>query len=208
MGLDWIVGAKPRDPAHYEVLRRSLANPADEALVRAWHEVSKIDSWDTLEAPRVGSSTEADEWFKEHRLSGVSPAEVAEWLERNRGVAVVALVACDGVPTYSNAPMNRDLEFSSFRGAFLADAVPVIGEAMFQRAHQNMLPGELLAFGDELQAIGQRYAREHGVEAIAERRDFPPDDAEGPANIAHIIVSAARWCLFWSRRGHWLNTWW
>lgn len=207
MGLDWIVGAKPKNPSDYDVLRRSFANRGDQALLDAWHAVPKINSWDTLEAPRVGSSAEADAWFTAAHLDGASPAEVNEWLGKNQGVAVVALVKCDGVPPYTNAPMNRELEYSAFRGAFLADMVPVFGDAMFKRAHENMLPAELLAFGTELNEVAQRYAKEHGV-VDAAAQYAPPKDVEGPASLAHIMASAARWCLFWAQRGHWLNTWW
>jgi hypothetical protein len=205
MGLDWIVGAKPRDAADYEVLRRALAHPGDQRLLEAWHLVPKLDSWDTINAPRVGTSPEADAWLM-RQVEGSSADELAAMLERHRGFAVVQLVPCDGVPVYSNAWANRDLEATSFRGAFLADAVPVIGEGMFERAHQNMLPAELLAFGAALEAVGTSYAERHGVSEQAARRR-PPDEDEGPASIAHIIASAARWCSFWARHGHWLNTW-
>lgn len=162
---------------------------------------------ETLGAPRVGESAEADAWFVDRFLQDASPAEQKEWLAKNRGVAVVALVKCDGVPPYSNAPMNRELEYSSFRGAFLSDAVSVIGEAMLERAHQNMLPDELGAFANELQAIARRYANEHGVADVA-KQYAPPGDGDGPATIAHIMASAARWCSFWASRGHWLESWW
>lgn len=132
---------------------------------------------------------------------------MADWLGKNRGLAVVALVRCDGVPPYSNAPLNRELEDSSFRGAFLRDAEPVMGAAMLERAHENVLPDELRAFGTEIEAIATRFANEQGVSAEAARY-APPEGGDGPASVAHIMASAARWCLFWSQRGHWLNPWW
>lgn len=207
MGLDWIVGAKPRDAAGYEILKRALAKPSDKALLEAWQAVPTINSWETLDAPRVGSSKDADDWFAAAHLQGLPEDEVKHWLDKNRGVAVVALVKCDGVPRYSNAPMSRDLEYTSFRGQFLADMVPVFGDAMFKRAHDNMLPDELQAFGAALEALASKYASENGVAHLAARHE-PPEDAGGPASLAHIMASAARWCLFWSKRGHWLNTWW
>ena len=207
MGLDWIVGARPRDEVGYSVLAELLAKPEDATLRSRWREIPKIDSWTVLNAPCVGSSAEADAWFVKHRLAGCSDTEIRTYLERNKGYSVVRLVACDGVPVYSNADLNRELEFTSFRGQFLKDAVGVIDEEMFERAHENMLPPQFLAFGRELEAAATCFAREQGVMEIAARRD-PPEDGDSPGAVAHILASAARWCQFWATRGHWLNTWW
>jgi hypothetical protein len=133
-------------------------------------------------------------------------AEEQQILVARRGYRVLQLVRpCDGLPVYTNALVNPNLELTSFRGQFLRDAENVLGDALLERAYQNLLPVQLLAYGRELQAVATAYARAHGVEEIAARRECPDADEGSPESVAHIVASAARWCAFWAARGHWLN---
>ncbi|MCC6337055.1 MAG: hypothetical protein IT380_24060 [Myxococcales bacterium] len=218
MGLDWLVGARPvkeREQEGFALLERTLADPKNDAPSALWEAFPKVDSWSELGAPRVGFDPEADAWFVRTALrqgvdTGAPPSEEERrWLQKNAGYTVLALAPpCDGLPVYSNAPLMRELELTSFRGQFLKDAVHVIGEQLFERAHANMLPGPFLAFGEELERRGRAFAEAEGVVAEAARRERPLAPENSPASVAHIIASAARWCLFWAKRGHWLNTWW
>jgi hypothetical protein len=69
-----------------------------------------------------------------------------------------------------------------------------------------MSAAELATYGAELLACARRYAKEHGVEQLEQQYEPPEDCDEGaPAAKAHILFSAAAWCLWWSERGHGLE---
>ncbi len=36
-------------------------------------------------------------------------------------------------------------------------------------------------------------------------RQTPPHEQNRPAFLAHIVFAAARCCIYWGKRGHWLN---
>ena len=217
MGLDWIAGARPA-PGHEEAgwaaLRRALQT-RDPADMEAWHAIPVVDSWTVVGAPRVGEDREADHWLV-RRMRGDGPdvpigiivPEERAALTRSAGLYVVDLAPpCDGVPVYSNAPLNRELEGTSFRGQFLEDTVDLIGEELWDRAHERLFPPELERFTRSLELLTAHWARTFGLEEVARRREAPEDDEGTPASKVHILASAARWCRYWVDRGHWLDAW-
>lgn len=218
MGLDWKVGHKPalgHEETGWELLRASLENPDDPGPLAAWLAVPNVPSWVTIDAPQVGSDADADEWFLRHAGRYADDVEIdpgslteedRELLAANRGYYVVALAeVCDGTPPYSHAGRYEGVDETSFRGAFLHDAVDVIGEDLLRSAYERKLPAELLKFGQDLHDAAVRYASANGVEDEMAAFDPPQDD--GPGAKVHIVASAARWCLFWADKGHWLDVW-
>jgi hypothetical protein len=62
-------------------------------------------------------------------------------------------------------------------------------------------------YGRRLRDCAIEFAKRNGVSAILAQRE-PSDAKEGPERQAHIVISAARWCLFWSERGHGMEADW
>ena len=48
------------------------------------------------------------------------------------------------------------------------------------------------------------FAERHGLTGMLAQRDPPEteEEQESPTGQVHIVISAARWCLFWGERGH------
>ena len=59
-------------------------------------------------------------------------------------------------------------------------------------------------YGTRLRDCVASFADPEVVAGVLGQRDRPDwlSDWEHPASKAHIVDSAARWCLFWGERGH------
>jgi hypothetical protein len=112
---------------------------------------------------------------------------------------------CDRFPVYSNSTINPALERYCFRGSFLDDVKAELGDERYARAWTLMTAAELFTYGKEIAAIAKRYSANNNLAAIANTREAPDDDDGTPASKAHILASAARWCVYWAERGHGLE---
>jgi hypothetical protein len=83
----------------------------------------------------------------------------------------------------------------------------MLGEELLEEAYRHHTASELADYGRQLLDRATAFAKQHGVTAILAQRQSP-DDMEGPAWRAHIVISAALWCLFWSERGHGMEADW
>jgi hypothetical protein len=74
---------------------------------------------------------------------------------------------------------------------------------MIEASWGHYLARDLMDYGKRLQDRVAVFAEKNNLLDIIGRRE-PPDeeDLEHPAMQAHIVSSAAKWCLFWSERGH------
>jgi hypothetical protein len=227
MGLDWIPGNKPKPGYEREfikivtstagdklaakdrprlagALRDRLAGlagktPSQEQMRARFAEIS-ISAFETLQAPRVGFDSEADRWARDLHAKRSIAENIEDWLAKMRGYYVVALAApCDGIPPYSNGALGYVEQFA-FRAQFLTSCVPVIGALIDQAYYLKFCP-DLMAYGDQLLASAQDFARSHGL-LVPTAAPEDPDSREGQL---HIVVAAARWCRYWADRGHYLE---
>lgn len=202
MGLDWNPLNKPRPgkEAEFEKILNKLLSGSTwrEKSRRARFEAISITPYETLGAPQVGSSREADQWaLEQYELQKPSQSR-EEWLRSHRGFYVLALVPrCDGIPVYSNAAMGYVEEFS-FRADSLRDCTEIIGEPLLDSAYEAKLARDSLVYADELNHRAQSYSRERRVQIPA----ASPDDPDCIEFRLRVVVSAARWCRFWAERGH------
>jgi len=228
MGLDWLAGnkAKPGHEARFrELLEIIVAGKTelDEAETAEFMEIG-VPAFTTLGAPQVGIDEPATAWFlarlreKKPRpgllrslftkkgSAGPTPEEIAA-IEQMRGYRVLELAPpCDGLPMYSNASINSELDLTSFRGAFLNDCEELLGKELLESAWGRKLPEDLVAYGHALMERADAWVAAHGCEWVRDQVT-PPDDSASPAAQAHIVFAAARWCLYWGERGHWLDPW-
>ncbi len=237
MGLDWLAGNKARpghEKRFREILEIIVAEDylgpgLDEATREEWMRIG-MPAYETVGAPRVGIDAAANEWllqriredqpkpgllralvsrFQRGGAGALTPEEQAA-LRQSHGYYVLELAPpCDGLPWYSNAPLMGDkLELTSFRGAFLSDCEEMLGTELLESAWDRKLPEDLAAYGQTLRAKADAWAQAHGCEAMRDLLEPPPEAAEGsPESVAHIAYSAARWCIYWGERGHWLDVW-
>ncbi len=224
MGLDWNPIGRPK-PGHEEEFERLFKLLTDspvaggwrdrlkrlfqrvdrQALTERWHEI-QISPFVTLQAPRVGVDAVADQWaqarYDEHPPEGKTRAQ---FLNELSAYYVVALAPpCDGIPYYSNGAAGY-VEPFSFRAQFLVnECEDMIGNVLIEKCYQSCLASGLAALGAELRACAVEYASTHGVARVEALRGL--DAQEGsPESKAHILFSAAKWCEYWSGRGHGLE---
>jgi len=230
MGLDWLAGSKAK-PGHERRFRELLEiivageTELSDAETAEWNEVG-VPSYATVDAPRVGIDEPATAWFLERlrknksrsgslggllaklrRPPGAPTKEELEAIEKSRGYYVVELAPpCDGIPLYSHGGLYGGLELTSFRGAFLQDCEGVIGNELLESAYERKRPEDLVAYGQALMERANAWAKTHDCEWVRDE-PTPPNDQNHPASRAHIVFAAARWCIYWGERGHWLDPW-
>lgn len=224
MGLDWNPIGKPK-PGHeeeFENLFRLLGDkPVSgslfdrfkqlfhrfdrDAATKRWFEI-QVSPFVTIQAPQVGFDPGADEWARaRHRENPQAVKTEAQFLEELQGYYVVALAPpCDGIPFYSNGPAGY-VELYSFRAQFITnDCKDIIGDELLERCYTSCLAPGLVSLGAELRACANDYASKHGVSQVETVRELDaPEDS--PESRAHILFAAARWCEYWSSRGHGLE---
>ncbi|QOJ09409.1 hypothetical protein [Nitrosomonas sp. H1_AOB3] len=221
MGLDWNPIGKPvaGHEEEYEKLFKLLSDTPiagswrdkfkqlfqridRDAVTKRWLEI-QVAPYVTIQAPQVGIDARADEWAKaRYKENPPKDKTEAELLYELRGYYVVALAPpCDGIPYYSNGPAGY-VELYSFRSqCIVVDCKDIVGKALLEKCYQSCLAPGLSALGAELRACASDYASKHNVIHVEAVREL--DTPEGsPESKAHILFSAARWCEYWSSRGH------
>lgn len=226
MGLDWNPIAKPK-PGHEDEFARLFKVLGDlpvnvgwtkkmfrrlrgidrEAIDRRWREI-QITPYETLQAPRVGTSPDANAWaLSQYSNRKDKSLTTEEFVRQMHGYYVLDLVPRnDGLPWYTNAGMGY-VERFSFRAQFLRDCESIIGSETLERCYTSCLAPGLAALGHELRAWAVSYSSREGLEHV-EKVDRPEYEPESIEHKVHVMFSAARWCEFWSSRGHGLEAYW
>jgi hypothetical protein len=225
MGLDWNPLGKPKPGFEkefasifqqlgessnwgwFEKRRRRREGRDREGLHKRWEEI-QITPHETVGAPQVGSSAEADAWVRERyqNMESPKPSE-SEFMEEMQGYYVLALAPpCDGFPFYSNWTAGY-VERFSFRAQFLNYCEDIIPEDTFAKCYESCLAPEFAVLAQELRACTTSYARANNLQHI----EFVAGenwDEKSPESKTHILYSATRWCEYWSSRGHGLEADW
>ena len=225
MGLDCVpLGrAKPGLEAEWQTIMAELyagKQISDETRERLI-EIS-IAAYEAVGAPIVGTDSAADAWALKHKPDD-SEATDAEFLQQMAGYRVLDLVpkGCAGLPKYCNAPLYDEVDETSFRGAFLNDCEPIIGEELLARAWTDfMSPEEAVAYGQALLEAAAE-ARQAGSlpQVPAEKKKGligklfggsskkPAEREVSLKDQLDILEAAGAWYRFWGELGHpiWAN---
>lgn len=215
MGLDWnpIGKARPGFEGEFEQLFLQIGqlrrgDPAEEAVQKRFWEISK-SPYETLAAPQVGFDPRADEWARQRFPNRNDKSLTLEkFLAGMRGYYVLDLVPVnDGLPVYTNAHIASYCDKFSFRAQFLKDVEDMLGSALLDEAFVHHNAQELAEYGQRLCDCATEFAKLNGVLGILDQRE-PPGLENSPKSRTHIVISAARWCLFWSGHGHGMEADW
>ena len=226
MGLDWnpIGKPKPGSEEEFAALFKQLGELPTrpgwleriglrrrgidrDAIKKRWEEI-QITPYETLGAPQVGKSAEADAWARQRysEMEEPRPSEDEFWQEM-RGYYVLALVPpCDGLPKYSNWTAGYAERFS-FRAQFLGSCEDIIPQETLGKCYESCLAPELATLGQELRACAVTFAKQKNLEHIEFAQDVEFSE-ESPETKLDILYAAARWCEYWSSRGHGLEADW
>lgn len=211
MGLDWqpLGKPKPGHEAEFDKLYEEIFDfdNKDKSLWEQLRAVA-ISPYETLGAPRVGFDAEADRWAAEaysKRPRKRLFVSRRKWRKVFHGYYVLDLVPPnDGTPAYSNGGPDSYCEAFTFRAKFFDFCEDMLGEELSGEAWVPHRPAALTDYGTRLRDHAVAFAEGRGVAAVLGQRLLPEwvTDWEDPATKAHIVNSAARWCLFWGGRGH------
>lgn len=209
MGLDWNPGpkAKPGYEQEFRELWQKLQSKScffRDRKVRRFKEITTT-AFETLSTPRVGYDDAATAWAREKAFPSRADKNLTEpiFVEQMRGFYVLDLVApCDGIPRYSNGHPGGYVERYSFRGQFLKDCTEIIGVELLESAWNSKLPEETKAYGDRLLEAGLQFASTRGIDTTKIHLVEEPESVEFRID---VVLSAGRWCGFWSQKGHWLE---
>ncbi len=200
-------------PSFWSSLRLRLgSNPPAfdrDAAIARFQEIS-IPPYANLGAPVVGRDPEADAWVKElyenDKLKVPADTMLDKVVADFAGYHVIELLpVCDGFPIYTHADLYDGVDRTSFRGKFLESCADVIGDDLLDQAWTPLLAPELADYGRSLSRCAERFAAEHSLAHVLNNRAFDWDDEGDPASQLHVVDQAARWCIFWSDRGHGLE---
>jgi hypothetical protein len=209
MGLDWNPIGRPR-PGFEAELEHLLSTywelqaEGDKArLDRAGLRIVEITVpvHTDLGAPRVGDDPAADRWVVEQVRKTDPAASAAQILEQHAGYYVLDLLPPNpGFPVYTSWGYPG-VDRYTFRGKFLDDLGPILGDDLVTAGYGVMTARELEAHGNKLLRKATEWAVRIDRTGLLFRRDAP-DDFDGEEGGCHITASAAQWCLYWARRGH------
>jgi hypothetical protein len=232
MGLDWNPLGKPRtglERQFYDLLGRVTVEnwlqpspvqqvPLPEGIDRAagreyqnrlWKELTEItiSPYETLGAPRVGRDAAGDAWIRnKYENAPNKSASIDEWVQKFQGFYVIELVPVhDGLPIYSNWPLDSHWERWSFRAQFLRECEDVLDPSLLDEAWLHHTASQLADYGVRLMGWATAYAEKEGVTRIVRQRELETADVSDeikPIQKAHFVASAARWAAWWSERGH------
>ena len=217
MELEWNPLGKPIPGSEAEFVRlfklmRSLRTFQPElidraALDRRWNAI-QITPYETLQAPRVGADAAADQWASWRYGDWSNPTQTeVEFLREMQGFYVLQLVPpCDGLPAYSNGGRGA-AEIFSFRAQLLCDCEEIIGFATLAQCYRSCLAPALESLGDDLRAMATQYADRKKVTQTGSVSG-PDLEIGRAAEKLRIVISAAKWCKYWSTRGHGLAAHW
>ena len=211
MGLDWNPGPKTRLGLEEEFARiwgrlHSKWCWNRSGKKKRFEEIT-VNAFDTLQTPRVGYDKRADEWARVAFEDRVDKSLTMEaFLKGMKGFYVLeVLPPCDGIPRYTNGQPGGYVERYSFRGQFLVDCTEIIGDELLGGAYVSKLPRETGEYGSALLARAQEFAAKRGMTLATVHEAEDPDTVEFHMD---VVLSAGRWCQFWSSRGHWLEAYW
>ena len=211
MGLDWNPGPKAR-PSSEDEFRRLWCRLQSKwcwnrsAKLKRFEEIT-ITAFETLDAPRVGSDQQANEWARKAFTARADKSVSEEdFIEQIKDFYVLDLVPpCDGLPPYTNGYAGGYVERYAFRGQFLIDCHEIIGRDLLEQAYHSKLPDDTARYADALLGRAAAFATENSIDAS---NSFPADDPDSIEYRLDVVLSAGRWCRFWSERGHWLEAYW
>lgn len=211
MGLDWRPINRPKpgferefEELFHELLGTPRADDREAELQQRFWEISTTP-YETLDAPCVGVDGAATEWAMNlFRGQGVSAGGLQQKLTDIEGFYVLPLVEpCDGLPMYvtpAYALQGSHIDTEVFRAKFLDDCREFLGD-LYEEAFQSKLARDLDGYGQRLMVMAEAFAAPRGLSGLKEVRETQGEDGSEESAV-HIAFSAAKWCLFWSCRGH------
>ena len=209
MALDWEPLPTPKRGYEREFVelfhKLVAATGARREQVLTWFLAISEPPFATIGAPRIGYDAAADEWLRARLEKSGRLAELAAMQAEMYGDHVLEVMApCDGFPVYSDHLNSDHLDRYSFHAELLGGPGlrEALGDELWQRAHDMMLVDGHRAFAEQLLDVAIRFADEHKLPGHVETVREPVYPEGTVERSGHILFAAAKWCWYWSDRGH------
>ena len=154
-------------------------------------------------APRVGFDESADAWLRTKVEKSNRLAELDAIRADMHGTYVLDLLPpSEGFPVYRS---SLEVERYTFHAELLRATSDELSTELCEAAYTMMLPEALSDFATRLFVTADRFAADHRLpEHVATIREpVFPEGTDGRRG--HILYAAAKWCEYWSVRGHGLS---
>jgi hypothetical protein len=209
MALDWEPLPTPRrgyEREFVELFHKLVgATGARREQVMAWFVAISDPPFATIGAPRIGYDAAADDWLRARLEKKGRVAELAAMQLKMHGEHVLeAMPPGDGFPVYSNHLNSEYLDRYSFHAELLGEPAlrDALGDQLWQRAHEMMLVDDHRAFAERLLDVAIRFSEDNELPGHIETVREPVYPEGTVERSGHILFAAAKWCWFWSDRGH------
>jgi len=209
MALDWEPLPMPKrgyEREFVELFHKLVgATGARREQVMTWFLAISEPPFATIGAPRIGYDAAADEWLHARLEKSGRLAELTAMQAMLRGDHVLEVMPpCDGFPVYSNHLNAEHLDRYSFHAELLGDPGlrGALGDVLWERAHEMMLVDDHRAFAERLFDVAIGFADDHKLPGHVETTREPVYPEGTAERRGHILFAAAKWCWYWSDRGH------
>ena len=207
MALEWEPLPTPKRGFEREFVdlfhKLVAARGAKRDQVMEWFLQIAEPPFETIGAPRVGKDAAADDWLRARLEKSNRLPELPQLVREMHGYCVLELMPpCDGFPVYSNHKTVEHLDRYSFHAELLAGVHDVLGETLSAQLNVMMLPEQHRELAEQLLETADRFVNEHALPVhVATIREpvFPDGTLEAKG---HLLYAAAKWCTYWSQRGH------
>lgn len=207
VGLDWEPLAIPKrgyEREFVDLFHKLARAPAGRReQIQTWFANVAEPPFAVIGAPRIGYDPETEPWLRTRATRANRLAELDEIRAEMKGFHVLDLLPpCDGFPVYSRCKEVDDLERYAFHAELLVDYSDVLGTELFERAFTSMLRDAHVEYAARLTDVANRFWLDNGLpDHVATTRE--PVYAVGSLERkGHILYAAAKWCTYWSERGH------
>jgi hypothetical protein len=151
-------------------------------------------------APCVGTDEVADAWLRAKVEKSNRLEELDAIAADMAGTYVLDLLPpCEGFPVYRS---SLEVERYTFHAELLRATSDELGVELCELAYTMMLPEALSDYATRLFVTADRFAADHKLpEHVATIREpVFPEGTDGRRG--HVLYAAAKWCEYWSVRGH------
>ncbi len=207
MGLDWNPGQRAKPGHEREIDEFLLAMEENKWMALSDPQMERYftiteSPFETLGAPTVGVDTEANDWARS-KYNPERHGSLEDFMAQMQGFRVTSLCKpCDGLSRYTNGYPGGDVEEYSFRAKFLESSAEIIGDQLLESAWISKRTLPMSEYGQELLEAGKIFAAQNHINLEIVHLN---DDSDSIEFKIDVVIAAAKWCKYWSAKGHFLE---
>jgi hypothetical protein len=211
----------------FKALPDTIEKLTKVAAVQTRIDALLISPYETIGAPMIGRDERATQFIcdKAAEMRGVKTdsknidgfwgQDLGDIIKQTTGQYVSELATHqEGLGAVTGIAVGP----TSFRGKVIGYCGDIVGDDLAERAYDDMLPDELISYGEQLIEASTRFARDkfrlegmaysdliESLDGLA-KAGTESEDARAADDTA-LCLKAGRWCIFWGENGHSMHAW-